>query len=240
MNVLELFSGTQSVGKVLKERGHTVLSLDLKNADINCNILDWDYKKYNVNDFDYIHASPPCDTFSLCRQCCFGKPLRAHNPDWSIPYENKIIFTKELFLKDQQTIGVPILMKTLEIIEYFKPKYFTIENPKSGDMKKYLNHLNHNDITYCKYGFPYRKITRVWHNLENWKSKPICTKKSLCENVIQIDNHTHHLKSCAYKKSTVMRSKHPKNMSDFGGSTNKEQRYRIPSELVNEWIDCMD
>ena len=42
MKLLELFSGTGSVGRVAKEMGYDVISLDFKNADINCNILDWD------------------------------------------------------------------------------------------------------------------------------------------------------------------------------------------------------
>jgi hypothetical protein len=49
MNCLELFSGTHSVGKILKEKGYNVVSLDLKGADINCNILDWDYKLIQKN-----------------------------------------------------------------------------------------------------------------------------------------------------------------------------------------------
>ena len=39
MRVLELFSGTHSVGKVAKELGYEVLSLDMDgNADINIDI----------------------------------------------------------------------------------------------------------------------------------------------------------------------------------------------------------
>ena len=39
MNLLELFSGTGSVGTIAKSLGFNVISLDLKNADINCEIL---------------------------------------------------------------------------------------------------------------------------------------------------------------------------------------------------------
>ena len=39
MKLLELFSGTGSVGRVAKEKGFEVISLDLKNADINLDIL---------------------------------------------------------------------------------------------------------------------------------------------------------------------------------------------------------
>ena len=46
MRLLELFSGTKSVSKVAKELGFDVISLDFKKADINCDILDWDYTIY--------------------------------------------------------------------------------------------------------------------------------------------------------------------------------------------------
>ena len=43
MKLLELFSGTGSVGRVAREFGFSVVSLDLKNANIK-DILEWDYK----------------------------------------------------------------------------------------------------------------------------------------------------------------------------------------------------
>ena len=77
MRVLELFSGTGSVGKVCKEKDWEVISLDLKNAEINCNILDWDYTIYPPGHFDIIWASPPCDTFSCLRRSWIGRKLKA-------------------------------------------------------------------------------------------------------------------------------------------------------------------
>ena len=44
MKLLELFSGTCSVGTVAKDRGWTVVSLDLKGADINCDIYNGNTK----------------------------------------------------------------------------------------------------------------------------------------------------------------------------------------------------
>ena len=47
MKILELFAGTGSVGKVAKELGHEVISLDRgMEADIKTDILDWSYKTY--------------------------------------------------------------------------------------------------------------------------------------------------------------------------------------------------
>jgi len=41
---LDLFSGTHSVGNVASVLGYAVVSLDLSDATICCNILEWDYK----------------------------------------------------------------------------------------------------------------------------------------------------------------------------------------------------
>ena len=47
MKLLELFSGTKSVGEVAETLGYDVTSLDLKNADINTDISNWNYKIYD-------------------------------------------------------------------------------------------------------------------------------------------------------------------------------------------------
>ena len=67
MKLLELFSGTGSVGKVARDKGHSVISLDLKDADINSDILEWNYKDYEVGYFDFIWASPPCTEYSIAK-----------------------------------------------------------------------------------------------------------------------------------------------------------------------------
>ena len=58
MRLLDIFSGTTSVGKVAETLAYEVVSLDLINADINCNILFWDYRVYPVGFFDVVWASP--------------------------------------------------------------------------------------------------------------------------------------------------------------------------------------
>ena len=48
MKLLELFSGTGSVGRVARDLGFSVISLDLKDANMNTDILSWDYKQFDV------------------------------------------------------------------------------------------------------------------------------------------------------------------------------------------------
>ena len=46
MKLLELFSGTKSVGTVAEQLGYEVTSLDLKNVDINCDIMNYELELY--------------------------------------------------------------------------------------------------------------------------------------------------------------------------------------------------
>ena len=100
MKLLELFSGAKSVGKVATTLGYEVISLDLKDADINCDIIDWDYTVYEPGYFDVIWASPPCDTFSTVKNTWVGR----HG------------YTRESIQSDIDNIGLPILRKAEEII----------------------------------------------------------------------------------------------------------------------------
>ena len=161
MRVLELFSGTHSVGKVAKELGYEVLSLDMDgNADINIDILDWDYKQYPVGYFDVIWASPPCNTFSHLRRSWIGRKLK---------YFGDVIVTAEMLDNDMMQVGVPILRKTEEIINYFNPDLYFMENPKTGKMKDFVTRPFY-DVDYCAYGFDYKKPTRIWTNKENFNN----------------------------------------------------------------------
>ena len=58
--MLELFSGTGSVGKVAEQMGMTVISLDRDmEADLQCDIMDWDYRELPRHMFDIVWANPP-------------------------------------------------------------------------------------------------------------------------------------------------------------------------------------
>ena len=158
---LDLFTGTGSIAKVFEKNGWEVVSLDIEKKwepIICCDILEWDYKSaYPPKYFDYIHSSVPCQTFSS------GRNIMINKPGWS----------KEKIYNDMIEIGLPPVQKTLEIIKYFHPACFTIENPASGRLKNFLD-LPYTDCSYCSYGYSYRKNTRFWNNIELQLEKCKC------------------------------------------------------------------
>ena len=65
MRLLELFSGTGSVGNVAKDMGYDVISVDRDMiATHRCDIMQWDYRQYPPKYFDVLWASPPCTEYS--------------------------------------------------------------------------------------------------------------------------------------------------------------------------------
>ena len=234
VRVLELFSGTGSVGKVCEEFNYEVVSLDLENATINTNILDWDYKKYPVGYFDYIHSSFPCNKFSTCMYGNIGRKLKSLNME---------VLTREKVEEEIITIGLPPLNKSLEIIDYFKPKYFTMENPAYGRARDFIKDIDNTVIDYCKYGFPYKKPTRIWNNF-NFKGLR-CNND--CEFLVEVDDKKYHLQNCGKASSRNKTKKYHINTVGGGkgeylkgGGNNKTERYRIPPKLIEDWISYME
>ena len=143
MRLLELFSGTGSIGRAFRSRGWEVHSLDiLPGATVQSDILNWDYRGLPSGHYDFIWASPPCTEYSIAR-------TRAKRP-------------RDYELADA------IVAKTLEIIEYFAPTLWLLENPQTGYLKTraIMTDIPWRDVTYCKYGFPYKKQTRLWGLLQ--------------------------------------------------------------------------
>tara|TARA_E500000318_G_scaffold111912_1_gene132600 strand:- start:831 stop:1814 length:984 start_codon:yes stop_codon:yes gene_type:complete len=192
--LLELFSGTHSIGKVFHKKGYKIVSLD-RDLGAKCclgtdyeseehikeDLLKWDYKKYPVGHFDVITASPVCLWWSGLRRTWIGRKCKSIHP-------TDVITAKHLD-DDIDKFGKPMVDKVIEIIEYFKPKYWWIENPQTGRMKHYIEekHPNYNtyyDVDYCKYSdWGYKKRTRFWTNIKGFEGKKC---KNDCGNVVVI------------------------------------------------------
>lgn len=165
MIVLELFKGTGSVGKIAERLGYEVISVDIdpkSKATYTTDILKLDYRKLPIPD--YIHASPPCDTFS-----CLV---------WSKPVEQRCRDIKTAQpLNEKGELGTKILYRTLKIIDYFKRKNpnlaYVIENPRGmmrNDPK--MKELPRFTTSYNLWGDDRYKPTDFWSNLPLKLPKP--------------------------------------------------------------------
>jgi len=214
MNVLELFSGTGSVGKVCEELGLNVISLDLLlPATHNVDIMDFDYKQYPKNYFSIIWSSPPCTAYSVLQNSWIGRKKK-----------NGEIFTQEQQEKDMIEAD-KIVKKTLEIINYFDCDLWFMENPQSGNLKKrdFMKDIPYYDVDYCKYSdWGYRKRTRIWTNKQNFDNK-LCNKD--CGFIIE-GKHINNLGNNVFKKNGKKVSK----------NFTLHERYRIPPDLIYSLI----
>ena len=232
VKVLELFSGTHSVGKECHKRGWHVTSLDRdlpgydkldKDKKYNSDkhfqedILTWDYKQYKVGHFDLITASPVCLYWSALRYTWIGRKMK----DKDTGELKKEPFTKQELLDDIEKYGKPMVDKIREIIDYLKPKFFWIENPNSSSMKKYINDLPFVIADYCKYSdWGYKKRTRFWvsQSIKDKFKPKLC--KNDCDNIITIktqEGDIHSGYGCKIKGKT--RTLHT---SNIGGSKKKK------------------
>ena len=187
--------------------GWEVTSLDSDpkaGADICCDICSWDYRVFEPGYFDYVHASPVCTEFS--------KALTSRPRDLAA--------------------GDRLVDRTLEILVYLRPRWWTIENPATGYMKMRPNvqHLRAfmKRCCYCMYSddegtHAYRKPTCVWTNIP-WSPRPMCTKAAPC----RWRDESGHPRVAQKGPSGSGAARRSKNTRDA--------LYSIPPALVQEWL----
>lgn len=169
--LLELFTGTGSVGKVARKMGFKVISVDNEEKfkpDILQDIGKWNFKsdKRLPSKIDYIWASPPCTSFSIL------------NSGMKTPHRKSDLKP----LTETGRLGNKLLNKTIAIINYYRSKNpnlkFAIENPR-GFMRKMpaMKKLPRTTTSYSQYGFEYNKPTDFWSNFK-LVLKPLDTSKN--------------------------------------------------------------
>ena len=201
MRLLELFSGTKSVSKAVGSLFTEVISVDIEASltpTIVSDILTWNYKAYPPGHFDAIWASPPCCEFSMLNH---SRPEKVPN----------------LELADR------IVQKALEIIAYFAPARWFLENPQTGSLKTrpYMSSLLFRDFDYCCFSdWGYRKRTRIWTNVGG--TSVLCKGPGVCPNMTN-NRHNKAIGNGNYQEHWLR-----------GTQRRLHQRYAIPGDLIKE------
>ena len=104
--ILSLFDLSGNWSRPYKEAGYKVIQIDLQ---LGTDILTWDYKKIPQNAVYGILAAVPCTDFALSG----ARHFKRKDKDGSTEKSKQLVY------------------KTLEIINYFKPHFWVIENPMS-------------------------------------------------------------------------------------------------------------
>ena len=162
--LLELFSGTGSVGRSFRARGWEVFSVDIDataKPTLVANVLDLQLDALPVR-VDCIWASPPCTHYSRAR-------TKAKTP-------------RDLEGSDA------IVQKVLDILDFYITCSWFMENPESGLLKgrEVVAGLPFQVVDYCKYGKPYRKRTAIWTNTY-WEPA-----RSLCKHDCPVSSGSRH------------------------------------------------
>jgi len=193
MKLLELFSGTHSIGKVAKKKFNiNVTSLDKdigaecpfgssyrSDKHIKADIMHWDYTEFDKDEFDIITASPVCFWWSNLRYSHIGRGT-----------------TREQIEKERDLYGKPMIDKLFEILNYFQPRWWWIENPQTGALKYYISQKYSEfdtfyDVDYCQYtDWGYKKRTRIWTNILDFEPK-LCKSKNHSKAIGRTSNFRH-------------------------------------------------
>ena len=194
---LDLFSGTGSVSNRLRQLGYEVVSVDINprcKPSILTDILKWKFQnQFPPGYFEVVVASPPCEEYSQAKTT---KP-------------------RQFFHADQ------CVQKTLQIVRYFQPRVWWLENPRFGHLRNrpFMHGVPYCDVDYCQFSdWGYKKPTRIWGKSENSKLPPRLCDPNVCPNCVT---------------NSEGRKVHKEPLGGIHMRMSPEQKGRLPLRLVD-------
>jgi len=164
LNILELFAGSRSIGKIAEQRGHNVFSVDIKPFDGINHVCDIESLSADDVPFipDLVHSGTPCTTYSIAA-------ISHHRPTNGTISD----FAKKC---DRMNVHVWSLIDEWSCLYY-------IENPR-GMLRKmpFMSNRDRATISYCQYRDDRMKPTDIWSNnirtlfndVGEWIPRPMC------------------------------------------------------------------
>jgi len=145
--ILSLFDYTGNWSKPYRDAGYNVIQVDIK---LGIDILTFDYQ--SIPNCHGILIAVPCDHFASSGARWWAEKDRDGR-------------TEE---------GIKLAEKSLEIVNYFKPYFWALENPV-GRIHKLVPELGKAKLIFnpCDYGNNYTKRTCLWGNFNIPEKNPV-------------------------------------------------------------------
>lgn len=161
-NILELFAGSRSIGKVAELTWHNVFSVDWKKYPRIDLAIDIEFLNLDHIPFvpDVIWASPDCTTYSIA--ACST-------------HRNNSIEPKTEYAKKCDRVNQHFISLIKKYQEINPNMVFFIENPR-GMLRKmpFMQEFKRYTIWYCQYGDDRAKPTDIWTNSKTWIPRDCC------------------------------------------------------------------
>lgn len=215
VKVLELFSGSGSVGKVARRLGMDVVSLDSHPYPGTTLVMDirpfamepWRYLPQGWKP-NIVWASPPCTTYSMA---AVGK----HRSEGGRPKSKEADMADKVL---ENTVNLLAMWSTSAMIYMENPMAMMRKMPMvTGRLSAVADRTT---VWYCRYGDKAAKPTDIWTNnlrsLSNpsgWQPRPVCHNGN---------PNCHHDRAPRGSSTGTQ------------GKANAHERGKIPSELILE------
>ncbi len=160
MNILELFAGSRSFGKVAESLGCNVFSVDWETFEGIDLSIDIEHLQPEQVPFipNHVHASFDCTTYTIA---AISKHRNGTEPksEYAIKCDRVNQHVIKL-IKHWQTLNPSLT--------------YTFENPR-GMLRKmpFMQEFTRHTVWYCQYGDDRAKPTDIWTNLK-WTPRPVC------------------------------------------------------------------
>lgn len=171
--MLDLFCGTKSMAKAFERADWETYTVDWSSefeptlcCDVNTLTVDKIIELCGGVP-DFVHMSPDCTSYSVAA-------ISNHRRKNMATGELDPISEYAQFCDKTNAYIIDLIVNQL------KPKFWTIENPRSGMRKMgFVKNLPRYTTTYCQWGDTRMKPTDIWTNLPN-PSFPCCKNGDPC------------------------------------------------------------
>lgn len=214
MNILELFAGSRSIGKIADKLNMNTFSVDwVKYENINLSIDIGELKKEDVPFIpDMVWASPDCTTYTIT----------------AISTHRNGIEPKSEYAKKCDDVNQHFISLIKEFLVINPNMVFFIENPR-GMLRhmEWMKEFKRHTVWYCQYGDNRAKPTDIWTNSKTWTPKPECHNYKYDKQGNVINKHCHHESARRGAKTGTQ------------GKKGHYERSIIPEQLCTEIIKTL-